>query len=64
MFIVCMLIIALWCLYQILTKGNHKGLAIILIILVLIIQVFNLSNYRQGDDGNYNDSQITNGRIK
>lgn len=64
MFIVCMLIIALWCLYQILAQGNHRGLAIILIILVLIIQLFGLSNYGQGDDGNYNDIQITNGRIK
>lgn len=64
MFIVCMLIIALWCLYQIFAQGNHRGLAIILIILVLIIQIFGLSNYGQGDDENYNDIQITNGRIK
>ena len=64
MFIVCMLIIALWCLYQIFNQGNHRGLAIILIILVLIIQIFGLSNYGQGDDENYNDIQITNGRIK
>ena len=64
MFIVCMLIIALWSLYQIFAQGNHRGLAIILIILVLIIQIFGLSNYGQGDDENYNDIQITNGRIK
>lgn len=64
MFIVCMLIIAIWCLYQIITQGNNRGLAIIIIILVLIIQIFNLSNYGHGDDGNYNDIQITNGRIK
>lgn len=64
MFIVGMLIIALWCLYQIITQGNHRGLATIFIILVLIIQIFNLSNYGQGDDENYNDIQITNGRIK
>lgn len=64
MFIVCMLIIALWCLYQIFTQGNHRGLSIIIIILVLIIQIFNLSNYGQGNDENYNDIQITNGRIK
>lgn len=64
MFIVCMLIIAIWCLYQILAQENHRGLAIILIILVLIIQLFGLSNYGQGDDENYNDIQITNGRIK
>lgn len=64
MFIVGMLIIALWCLYQIITQGNHRGLAIVFIILVLILQIFNLSNYGQGDDENYNDNQITNGRIK
>ena len=64
MFIVGMLIIALWCLYQIITQGNHRGLATIFIILVLIMQIFNLSNYGQGDDENYNDNQITNGRIK
>lgn len=64
MFIVGMLIIAIWCLYQIITQGNHRGLAIIFIILVLITQIFNLSNYGQGDDDNYNDIQITNGRIK
>lgn len=64
MFIVCMLIIALWCLYQIITQGNYRGLATILIVLVVILQVFNLSNYGQGDDDNYNDIQITNGRIK
>lgn len=64
MFIVGMLIIALWCLYQIITQGNHRELAIVFIILVLIIQIFNLSNYGQGDDENYNDNQITNGRIK
>ena len=64
MFIVCMLIIALWCLYQILTKGSHRGLATILIALVVIFQVFNLSNYGQGDNDDYNDIQITNGRIK
>ena len=64
MFIVCMLIIALWCLYQIITQGNHRGLATILIALVVIFQVFNLSNYGQGGDDDYNDIQITNGRIK
>ena len=64
MFIVCMLIIGLWCLYQLLTKGNHRGLAVILIALVIIFQVFNLSNYGQGENENYNDIQITNGRIK
>lgn len=64
MFIVCMLIIALWCLYQLFTKGNHRGLAVILIALVIIFQVFNLSNYGQGDNENYNDINITNGRIK
>jgi hypothetical protein len=64
MFIVCMLIIALWCLYQILTQGNHRGLAVILIALVIIFQVFNLSTYGQGDNENYNDINITNGRIK
>lgn len=64
MFILCMLIIALWCLYQILTQGSHRGLATILIVIVVILQVFNLSNYGQGDDDNYNDIQITNGRIK
>lgn len=64
MFIVCMLIIGLWCLYQIITQGNHRGLATILIALVVIFQVFNLSNYGQGDNDDYNDIQITNGRIK
>lgn len=64
MFIVGMLIIALWCLYQLFTKGNHRGLAVILIVLVVILQVFNLSNYGQGDNDDYNDIQITNGRIK
>lgn len=64
MFIVCMLIIGLWCLYQLFTKGNHRGLAVILIALVIIFQVFNLSNYGQGENENYNDIQITNGRIK
>lgn len=64
MFIVCMLIISLWCLYQLFTKGNHRGLAVILIALVVIFQVFNLSNYGQGDNDDYNDIQITNGRIK
>lgn len=64
MFIVCMFIIALWCLYQIFTQGNHRGLATILIVLVVILQVFNLSNYGQGDNDDYNDIQITNGRIK
>lgn len=64
MFIVCMLIIALWCLYQIFTQGNHRGLATILIVIVIILQVFNLSNYGQGDNDEYNDIQITNGRIK
>ena len=64
MFIVGMLIIGLWCLYQLFTKGNHRGLATILIVIVIILQVFNLSNYGQGDDDNYNDIQITNGRIK
>lgn len=64
MFIVCMLIIALWCLYQIITQGNHRGLATILIALVIIFQVFNLSNYGQGENDEYNDIQIINGRIK
>lgn len=64
MFIVGMLIIGLWCLYQLFTKGNHRGLAVILIALVIIFQVFNLSNYGQGDNENYNDINITNGRIK
>lgn len=64
MFIVCMLIISLWCLYQLLTKGDYRGLAVILIALVIIFQVFNLSNYGQGDNENYNEINITNGRIK